>query len=77
MRLRRGGWERRGSERDVWDDADQGLGWGAHIRDGKEAGTMERGRDDGEARAGREQGSKPSCGHSKFGAQGVGLLMGS
>lgn len=33
---------------------------GAHIRDGKEAGMMER------ARAGREQGSKLSCGHRKF-----------
>ena len=33
---------------------------GAHVRDGKEAGMMER------ARASRGQGSKPSCGHSTF-----------
>lgn len=57
--------EEEGSERAVWDDADQGLGWEPLYVTGR-AGTMERSRDDGGARAGREQGSKPSCGHSKF-----------
>ena len=69
--------EEGGSERGVWDDADQGLGWEPIYVTGRRqgrwrgAGTMER------ARAGREQGSKPSWDIVSLRCPGVGLLMGS